>query len=120
VEEKEKKETFGGQQTLPLVLAILALLIALVAVFKGGTTKKQLQVLADAFSKQIVQLSVDKIQRFENEMKAVEIKKIKLTLKELEPELTQPQQQELQKVYQSLDDLEAQLSGTQGLETPGK
>lgn len=114
MEEKEKKTVFGGQQTLPLVLAILALLIALVAVFKGGTTKKELQALADAFSKQIVQLSVDKIQKFENEMKALEIKKIRLTLKELEPELTDAQQVELQKIFESLNVLEMQLSGGPG------
>lgn len=111
MEEKEKKIALGGQQTLSLVLAILALLIALVAVFKGGTTKKELQTLADAFSKQIVQLSVDKIQKFENEMKALEIRKVKLTLKQLEPELTEVQQAELKRIYELLDVLEAQLSG---------
>jgi len=116
--EEEKKGGFGGPTGLALLIAVIALVLALIAIVRGGPTQAELQNMMqaqfDSFSQQLIsqfKISMDKIQKLERELKVLEIQKTRARLKELEPQLTDEQKTELMKIYRSLDALEASLSG---------
>jgi len=108
----------GGSSGLALLIAVIALILALIALVRGGPTQAELQnmmqVQFDSFSQQLIsqfRVSMDKIQKLERELKILEIQKTRARLRDMEPQLTDEQKAELQKIYRSLDAIEASLGG---------